>query len=125
MVREKLIEILDARVCEGFCDDKECNECIADHLLANGVTVQKWIPITERLPKEITNKVLVYCKCGYIGFGHYEEFQGTKDWFNLESGKPFTEWDLNDCKTYAVTHWMALPEPPKVVEIDQFNEEDA
>jgi hypothetical protein len=24
----------------------------ADHLLANGVTVQRWIPVTERLPSE-------------------------------------------------------------------------
>lgn len=27
-------------------------ERIANHLLANGVTVQKWIPVTERLPEK-------------------------------------------------------------------------
>ena len=73
-----------------------------------------WIPVTERLPKKITNKVLVYCKNGYIGFGHYEEFRGVTDWYNLENGKPFREWDLEDCETYEVTHWMPLPEPPEV-----------
>lgn len=25
---------------------------LADHLLANGVTFQKWIPVTERLPEK-------------------------------------------------------------------------
>ena len=73
----------------------------------------EWTSVSERLPEKITNKVLVYCKNGYIGFGHYEKFQGVEDWYNLESGKPFREWDLEDCETYEVTHWMALPEPPK------------
>lgn len=74
----------------------------------------RWISVEEQLPEKITNKVLVYCKNGYIGFGHYEKFQGVEDWYNLESGKPFREWDLEDCETYEVTHWMPLPEPPEV-----------
>lgn len=38
--------------------DKESGKCkcstmemFTDHLIANGVTVQKWIPVSERLPK--------------------------------------------------------------------------
>lgn len=72
-----------------------------------------WISVEDRLPQKITNKVLVYCKNGYIGFGHYEKFQGVEDWYNLESGKQFREWNLEDCETYEVTHWMPLPEPPQ------------
>lgn len=82
-------------------------------MIKDGSIPCKWISVKDRLPKKITNKVLVYCKCGYIGFGHYEEFRGVKDWYNLESGKPFRGWDLEGCETYEVTHWMPLPEPPK------------
>lgn len=46
--REKLIELLDIIMQPG---EKTLGD-IADHLIANGVTVQKWIPVTERLPQE-------------------------------------------------------------------------
>ena len=56
--REKLIEILKQAPVEGKVLDEwwweEKIKMIADHLIANGVTVQNWIPITERLP-EIPN----------------------------------------------------------------------
>lgn len=120
--REKLIEAVSSfnfLIESGGCAIGEyivpysIQEPLADHLIANDVTIQKWIPVAEKLPEKITNKVLVYCKNGYIGFGHYEDFQGVKDWYNLENGKPFREWDLEDCETYEVTHWCELPEPPK------------
>lgn len=76
----------------------------------------KWIPVTERLPEKITNKVIVLCKNGYRGFGHHENYKGKQTWYNLESDKPFTDWDLENCESYDVTHWMPLPEPPKEVE---------
>jgi hypothetical protein len=77
---------------------------------------QRWIPVTERLPEKITNKVIVRCQNDYIGFGHYEDYKGKRTWYNLESDRPFTDWDLEDCESYAVTHWMPLPEPPKEVD---------
>ena len=77
-----------------------------------GVTVQEWIPASEP-PKKITNKVIVLCKNGYMGFGHYEDYKGKQTWYNLESGKPFTDWDLEDCESYEVTHWQPLPQPPE------------
>jgi hypothetical protein len=106
--REKLIELLSQVQYLGGLEEK-----IADHLIANGVTVQEWISVKDRLPKTVTNKHLVYCKNGYIGFGHYENFRGEADWYNLENGKPFSEWYLENCETYEVTHWMPLPQPPK------------
>ena len=77
-----------------------------------GVTVQEWIPASEP-PKKITNKVIVLCKNGYRGFGHYEDYKCKQTWYNLESGKPFTDWDLEDCESYEVTHWQPMPQPPK------------
>ena len=77
----------------------------------------EWISVDVALPKGFANRVIVCCKNGYVGFGHYEKFEGGgisySDWFSLESGKPFTDGDLDDCETYEVTHWMPLPTPPE------------
>lgn len=69
----------------------------------------EWISVKDKLPKSIINKVIVCCKNGYVGFGHYERISSGGIWFNLESALPFTDWDLDDCETYEVTHWMPLP----------------
>ncbi len=57
--REKFIEL----ICESINDEcsVHCNlssptkcfqcTCIADHLIANGVTVQEWISVNDRLPE--------------------------------------------------------------------------
>ena len=108
-VREKLVEIIQKSV--GGCA-RHWAEVIADGLIANGVTVQEWIPASEP-PKKITNKVIVLCKNVYRGFGHYEDYKGKQTWYNLESGKPFTDWDLEDCESYEVTHWMPMPLAPE------------
>ena len=107
-VMEKLVELIESARYWGSNTSEE----IADHLISNGVTVQEWIPASEP-PKKITNKVIVLCKNGYRGFGHYEDYKGKQTWYNLESGKPFTDWDLEDCESYEVTHWQPLPQPPK------------
>ena len=120
-VKEKLVEMLgniyflmmDGPDTIGeYTIPHKFKEKIADHLISNGVTVQEWIPASEP-PKKITNKVIVLCKNGYMGYGHYEDYKGDRTWYNLESGKPFTDWDLEDCESYEVTHWMPLPQPPK------------
>ena len=60
-VREKLVELLDDIQVRGedFTDyeiygmrvpDTVSNEDVASHLIAHGVTVQKWTPVAERLP---------------------------------------------------------------------------
>ena len=119
-VREKLVELLSEIIDGGFkwhnylyeSGEQLNNDDIASYLIANGVTVQEWIPASEP-PKKITNKVIVLCKNGYWGFGHYEDYKGKQTWYNLESGKPFTDWDLEDCESYEVTHWQPMPQPPK------------
>ena len=79
----------------------ERNMYVADHLLANGVTVQQWISVKDRLPEENT-EVLIYCKTNsrkkvfFVDKIRY--FRGLPIW-QVWSGK--------------VTHWMPLPQPPK------------
>ena len=76
-------------------------------------TQNEWVSVEDRLPQSIINKVLVYCENGYIGYGHYEKYQGEEMWYNLESGEPFASWNLENCSPYKVTHWMPLPNPPE------------
>ena len=65
-VREKLVELLSEKCMEtckqrkGYvCSVEECKrskeKCCgfyADHLIANGVTVQEWISVKDRLPEK-------------------------------------------------------------------------
>ena len=49
-VREKLVELLtEFYSCDPMYYDVDAL-AIAQHLIANGVTVQKWISVAERLP---------------------------------------------------------------------------
>ena len=115
-MREKLIELfydnvlLCSQKIEGLADD------VMD-IISNGVTLQKWIPVTERLPEvaithnnrweKSTESVHVLCCC------------------KQKSGKRMVK--EGSCKVFAsgtiywmipgtidvVTHWMPLPDPPK------------
>ena len=95
--REKLIEILkDTRANAAW--HRWGYEESADHLIANGVTIPEWIPVTERLPEKWQN-VLVVRTDGAFRL----DFVGSLDvWYD----------DVNFVG-YPVTHWMPLPEPPK------------
>ena len=149
-MREKLIDLLGNMSCDSLgidgCDvckyryEIDCNaQAFADHLLANGVTVQKWIPVTERLPESGVH-VLVACEMrgqylsgqyvcdGYYAkaktqpsYGHPDEcaveYSEEDDEYYLLEGwyEVIKNWDdynsivIDDF----VTHWMPLPEPPK------------
>ena len=97
--REKLIEILRKPIFPHELADPI--EAVADYLLDNGVTVQEWIPVTERLP-ELHTKVLC---CGVKGGRFIAE---TSEW-----GEGHLYWTKRDGKGCPeVTHWMPLPKPP-------------
>ena len=116
-MREKLIELLKEAegryIDEAFSMTMEQREKLlsdgdgygfyADHLIANGVTIQKWIPVTERLPDKNGE---------YLVSGAWR-------------GEPAKTWICefvvignvggwaNPARKPVVTHWMPLPEPPK------------
>lgn len=106
--REKLVELL-MQVEDNMCDDcgREPVGCavvaIADHLLANSVTVQEWIPVTERLPNYFAH-VLINTP-GDKPFATVHEARLRKDGL-WDTG--LYRYDKED-----VTHWMPLPAPPK------------
>ena len=100
-VREKLVELLQnakaAMKSENLSCDIARNMFVADFMMANGVTVQEWISVDDRLPENIANRVLVVCeRSNGVFYAHYEK----PFWINLETDKPFIS---------TVTHWMPLP----------------
>ena len=103
-VRGKLVELLKTSPTRnGYTDIED----IADHLIANGVTVQEWISVDDRLPEEGE-----YVLCVLKGFNYGGKIQVCKfvpaDKFK---DKPHFEHFRNGFPY--VTHWMTLPQPPK------------
>lgn len=75
---------------------------LADHLIASGVTIQKWIPVTERLPDESDRYLCNVRSFAFPGSFYQTILPYEKDGFR--EGHIYTD---------DVTHWMPLPEPPK------------
>lgn len=105
-IHSKLMGLL-ARVPYVRCEDVN-REYAVNWLMNNGVTVQKWIPVTKQLPKE-WEAVLVWSCCGFCEVAVY---LGTP-------GKWRVCWNHAMLDEDTVTHWMPLPEPPKEVDHGQ------
>ena len=149
-VREKLVELLSniyLPMMDGHNTIGEYNiphkfkEKIADYLINNGVTVQEWISVEDRLPESGVH-VLICCEMRryggeiagkYVCDGYYAEANkiiagGFPDECNCEYSEEDDEYYLcegwyevvknwDDFNSVAVedfvTHWMPLPKPPK------------
>ena len=97
--KEKLVELLDIIIQPG---QKTLGD-IADHLIANGVTVQEWISVKDSLPE---NDQWALCFMKDKSFGTFRVFQWNYiDWQWNDGNEWFDEKD--------VTHWMPMPKPPK------------
>jgi hypothetical protein len=112
-IRERLIELIESAY---FCPIEE----LADHLIANGVTVQRWIPVSERLPEE--EEVLCYCENRYTTEIQVRYFsknlkETSRDYFpRYDQERPgffYSDLEYGLIEDTRVTHWMPLPEPPK------------
>ena len=131
-VREKLVELLgniylpmmagpdtigEYRIPHKF------KEKIADYLISNGVTVQEWIPVNDRLPEMgehyQSEDVLVcidyrpddpdttedtYVSIDHVDFNCFEQGEFSCERDDPRGGEP---------SPYFVTHWMPMPNPPK------------
>ena len=112
--REKLIKLIQTSPADIMGNHGIGN--MADHLIANGVTVQRWTPVTERLPDK-DGYYLAWIAgsecCEALGFAKdgrevcaYDfRYNWENVWYDYDS-----EWGF---VSYDVTHWMPLPEPPK------------
>ena len=136
-VREKLVELLDIIIQPG----QRTLGDIADYLISNGVTVQEWISVKDRLPESGVH-VLICCEMHryggeiagkYVCDGYYAEANkiiagGFPDDCNCEYSEEDDEyylcegwyeviknWDDYSSVTVEdfVTHWMPLPKAPE------------
>lgn len=101
-MREKLIELLEEYI-EVVVDltgeptiEVNYGECAAE-LIANGVTVQRWIPVTERLPTWVDGNK-------YGGILAVRRGHELSDFYHCNDVKENPD---------EFTHWMPLPTPPK------------
>ena len=69
---------------------------------------QRWVPVTERLPKEEAE--IYWC---YTNMGIMCECRWTNNRWGLGESDRWG-WNIMDVPQYQkVTHWMPLPQPPK------------
>ena len=122
-VREKLVEILKQAPFEGKVLDEwwweEKIKRIADHLIANGVTVQEWISVEDRLPEmgeHYQSEDVLVCidyrpddpdttKDSYVSIDHVDFNCFGQGWFSCERDDPRD----GEPSPYFVTHWMPMP----------------
>jgi hypothetical protein len=110
--REKLIELLQCSPTDVMGNHGV--GAMADHLIANGVTFQTWIPVTERLPEDDLPKgskvkqikVLTALKSDKGVRTIRSQMRYRMTWYNS------APWAWK-CSGSEITHWMPLPEPPK------------
>ena len=111
-VRENLVELLKEAPYNifgnklGNCYFNSCLELIADHLVSNGVTVQEWISVKDRLP-EYSNDGFADAVLVTDGFVQHMAYFVGGEWRFAESG------EIKEPMWYRITHWMPLPKPPK------------
>ena len=99
-VREKLVELInDCRVMEGYGMDLV--EMQADYLISNGVTVQEWISVDEKLPQNFISVLGYMTDAG--------EFPPVRECYTV--GNVFFFPALGDI--HPVSHWREMPQPPK------------
>ena len=104
-VREKLV----AWLCEAMIlyDKRKAEPGInpfavfADHLIANGVTVQEWISVDERIPQNFVSVLGYMTDAG--------EFPPVRECYTV--GNAFFFPALGDA--HPVSHWCEMPQPPK------------
>ena len=120
-VREKLVELLGniyLPMMDGHNTIGEYNiphkfkEKIADYLISNGITVQEWISVKDRLPDNKEHDWVlaqVVEDNGYMHIPKVMEYRQLRnDWFEETYG-----WLSEHNGLFSVTHWMPLPNPPK------------
>ncbi len=107
-VREKMVELIGSTeygngslVGNNF--QKGFIEKIATHLIANGVTVQEWISVKDRLPEVGEYVICIAKRNPFSMFMPMVARIKKNGWVN-----PITEQYISE-----VTHWMPLPQPPK------------
>lgn len=98
-VREKMVKLLDIIIQPG---QKTLGD-IADYLISNGVTVQEWISVKDRLPEAGGYVVCIAKRNPFSRFMPMVARIEKNGWVN-----PLTEQYISE-----VTNWVPIPQQPK------------
>ena len=121
-VREKLVELIKDGIRKGLRakgDDRldYSFEDVADHLIRNGVTVQEWISVDDRLPSDEQDVLVIAHGWGgrLVYVGSHKRVEAQKSWLTGITNKSseWLLWGWSYLKEPRVTHWMPMPQPPK------------
>lgn len=121
-VREKLVELIKDGIRKGLRakgDDRidYSFEDVADHLIRNGVTVQEWISVDDRLPSDAQDVLVIAHGWGgrLVYVGSHKRVEAQKSWLTGITNKSseWLLWGWSYLKEPRVTHWMPMPQPPK------------
>lgn len=121
--RDRLIELICDKLkddaCISHCNYPPCSQCmyIADYLIANGVTVNEWLPVSDP-PKEDGEYLAFYSNGKYSWQAvckfttnlekiHEFDFAGCNrpGWYKYDGEYGYYEFT-------SVTHWRPLPKNP-------------
>lgn len=97
--RERMIKLLENDDCPLLYVLGENVGALADYLIANGATVLRWIPVTEKMPKDFVSVLIVAPGEHPLPLVH-EAYHANNCW-------------ASRCVIYnddEITHWMPLPE---------------
>ena len=107
-VREKLVELIESARYWGSNTSEE----IAENLISNGVTVQEWISVNDRLPTEDEdrNHRIIGVVNGYNGKIRFTDAEIFVRYCHTENAWWSDDYDIDGC---AVEKFYVLPQPPK------------
>ena len=110
-VRENLVELLLQE--DNVCEPSDCKYCgvkgscgyyrTADRLIANGVTIQEWISVDDRLPEPFVSVL--------VQMPGEEPFPTVREGFISNDG--IWQSAMFRREPGEVTHWQPMPQPPK------------
>ena len=99
-VREKMVEIIKFYA---YFLSQDTIDAIADSIIAEGVTMQEWVSVKDRLPEVSGYVVCIAKRNPFSRFMPMVARIEKNGWVN-----PITEQYISE-----VTHWMPIPHPPK------------
>ena len=106
-VREKLVKLMiEAKKAD--TEDAPFSEFLADFMIANGVTVQEWISVEDRLPDN--DDIVMVIASGKVGnITLVNAFKLAT--YSIDEGWILEMWP--EWEEPKVTYWMPLPQPPE------------
>ena len=108
MIDEKRLNTDD--LCD-ICSSADCTNCFSSEDFKKWIDSQpkvgEWIPVSEELPEEEYDTVLVFLESNIYDIAIWHSEYGFRPWYEGYFGKSTPDWKSE------VLAWMPLPEPYK------------